>query len=289
MTRRAQSSRPVVLKLGGELIEDERRRGAIARAIVRASASVPLVVVHGGGREIDAALARVQIAKRQVDGLRITDEATLDVVVSVLAGEVNTRLVAAVNAARGAAVGLTGADASVCRVTKMARHRTTSGELVDLGLVGRPVHDGVPTLVTTLARAGFVPIVASIGSARNGALFNVNADVLASSLAIRLKASRLIIAGGTAGVLDAAGATVPVIDSAAIGAAIRSGTISAGMVAKLAACRDALTGGVRDVLVADGTRPPALAALLTTPTPAPGAWTRVVKRVAGRPSVRPGK
>lgn len=269
--------RPVVLKLGGELIEDEARRKAMARAIVRIAATVPLVVVHGGGREIDAALAHAQIARRQVDGLRITDEPTLSVVVAVLAGTVNTQLVAAINGTGGSAVGLTGADAHVCRVTRAPRHKATNGELVDLGLVGRPVADGSPALVTTLVRGGFVPVVASIGGGKNGSLFNVNADTLAGSLAARLKAARLVIAGGTAGVLDGDRRTVPMLDGAAIAAAIGAGTVNAGMVAKLGACRDALAGGVKEVLVADGTRPARLAALLTSTKTGRGPWTAVVQ------------
>ncbi|MCA1583796.1 MAG: acetylglutamate kinase [Acidobacteria bacterium] len=268
--------RPVVLKVGGELLDDPRKRRVMARAIVRVAASVPLVVVHGGGREIDAALANAQIPKRQVDGLRITDQATLGVVVAVLAGSVNTTLVAAVNAAGGRAVGLTGADADVCRVGRAPRHRTTTGELVDLGLVGRPVDEGPSRLVATLVRDGFVPIVASIGAAKNGTLFNVNADTLAGSLATRLAASRLVIAGGTAGVLDESGQTIPMLDRAAASDAVQSGTISAGMVAKLSACHDALAGGVSDVIVADGTRPPRLASLLTTARVRRGAWTQIV-------------
>lgn len=276
MTVRARTSRPIVLKLGGELIEDERRRRAMARAIVRMAAAVPLVVVHGGGREIDAALAQAQIPKRQVDGLRITDAPTLGVVVGVLAGTVNTALVAAINGQGGRAVGLTGADADVCRVVRAPRHKATDGQRVDLGLVGRPLNGGAPALVGTLVRDGFIPVVASIGMGRGGGLFNVNADTLAGNLAARLKASRLVIAGGTAGVLDGDKRTVPTLDGAAALSAIRSGTVNAGMVAKLAACRGALSGGVRDVLVADGTRPERLAALVTSPQPGRGPWTRVV-------------
>lgn len=265
-----------MLKLGGELIEDPAKRQAMARAIVRVAAKVPLVVVHGGGREIDAALAQARIAKRQVDGLRITDEATLAVVVAVLAGTVNTALVAAVNAAGGHAVGLTGADANVCRVTRAPLHKTASGEVVDLGFVGRPVANGAPALVTALVGGGFVPVIASIGSANDGTLFNVNADTLASSLAARLDARRLVIAGGTAGVLDGDRRTVPVLDGAAVAAAIRAGTVNAGMVAKLSACREALDAGVKDVMVADGTRPARLAALLSSAAAGRGPWTAVV-------------
>ena len=129
-------NRPVVLKIGGELLEGPGKLTAIGKVIKRASARRPLVVVHGGGREIDAALASVGIPKRQVDGLRVTDPETLDIVVSVLAGSINTRFVAAINSVGGKAVGLTGADARVAPVTKAAPHKATSGDTVDLGMVG---------------------------------------------------------------------------------------------------------------------------------------------------------
>ena len=131
---------PVVLKFGGELLEDPQRVAALASTIASAEPrKTPLVIVHGGGREIDASLARAGIEKRQVDGLRITDEPTLDVVVGVLAGLVNTRFVAALGAAGVPAVGLTGADAGVGRVKAAPPHLSTSGATVDLGRVGEPV------------------------------------------------------------------------------------------------------------------------------------------------------
>jgi len=130
--------RPLVLKFGGELLEDPARLQLIVTAIREIAASTPLAVVHGGGREIDAALKKAGIEKRQVEGLRITDGPTLDVVVSVLAGTINTRLVAALTTAGVAAVGLTGADGS-CGLSEPAPpHRTVEGRLVDLGQVGMP-------------------------------------------------------------------------------------------------------------------------------------------------------
>src|SRR5688572_33142716 len=132
-------SAPVVLKFGGELLEDPQRIAGLASTIARLARKTPLVIVHGGGREIDASLARVGIEKRQIDGLRITDQPTLEIVVSVLAGLVNTRFVATLAAAGVRAVGLTGADAGVGRVKAAAPHKSTSGATVDLGRVGQPV------------------------------------------------------------------------------------------------------------------------------------------------------
>jgi acetylglutamate kinase len=247
--------RVAVLKLGGELIETEQRLAAMGKAIKRAAKSARLVVVHGGGREIDAALAQVGIPKRQVDGLRVTDADTLSIVVSVLAGSVNTRFVAAINAAGGKAVGLTGADAGVAPVEKAAPHKSTSGETVDLGMVGTPLNAATPDLIETLCRAGYVPVVACVGASKNGRLFNVNADTLAGSLAARLKAKRLVIAGATPGVLDKKNKTIPRLDRERIEKLVKSGTANAGMVAKLAACQAALKGGAKNVVIVDGRAP----------------------------------
>lgn len=243
----------VVLKFGGELIEDRSHLATIVRAIANLTAkSVPLVVVHGGGKEIDAALNVVGIAKRQVDGLRITDDATLEVVVSVLAGAVNTRLVAALTAAGVSAVGLTGADGSCGRSTPAPPHRAVDGSLVDLGRVGLPVDAADVRLVQTLVRERFVPVIASIGVDEEGRLLNVNADTFAGHLAARLRAERLVVAGTTAGVLTEDGATLPVLDSGGIARLVTGRTATAGMIAKLRACEHALAGGVGEVVVVDG-------------------------------------
>jgi len=256
--------KPVVLKFGGELLEDPQRVAALASAIARLRKHkplVPLVIVHGGGREIDASLARVGIEKRQIDGLRITDEPTLDIVVSVLAGLVNTRFVAALGAAGVPAVGLTGADAGIGRVKRAAPHVTTKGETVDLGRVGEPVGREKPALLDDLCRKGYVPVVSSIGASREGLLFNVNADTLAAHLAGRLQSPRLIIAGATAGVLERDGSTIAAMTFRDVDALIKSGGATAGMVAKLAACRRAIQSGAREVFVADGKDLPGLAIL----------------------------
>jgi acetylglutamate kinase len=244
-----------VLKLGGELLESDQRLPALSKAIKSAAKKMRLVVVHGGGREIDAALAQVGIPKRQIDGLRVTDGDTLNIVVSVLAGSVNTKFVAAINAAGGRAVGLTGADAGVAPVEKAAPHKATNGETVDLGRVGTPVKAPSPELIATLCKAGYVPVIACVSSSKNGKLFNVNADTLAGSLAGRLKASRLVIAGATPGVLDKKNQTIPRLDKERIEKLIKSGTANAGMVAKLEACKAALKGGAKNVVIVDGRAP----------------------------------
>jgi len=247
--------RVAVLKLGGELLEGEQRLTAVGKAIKSAAKKTRLVVVHGGGREIDAALAQIGIPKRQVDGLRVTDPDTLNVVVSVLAGSINTRFVAAINAAGGRAIGLTGADAGVAPVEKAAPHKATSGETVDLGMVGTPLKAASPALIETLCKAGYVPVIACVSASKNGKLFNVNADTLAGSIASRLKAKRLVIAGATPGVFDKRNQTIPRLNKERIEKLVKSGTANAGMVAKLAACQAALKGGAKSVLIVDGRAP----------------------------------
>jgi acetylglutamate kinase len=247
-----QARNTVVLKLGGELLETPQDVARVAKAIAALAAHTPLVVVHGGGKEIDAALAVAGIPKRQVDGLRVTDAATLDVVVSVLAGGINTRLVAAVRRAGAKPVGLTGADATVATVKRAAPIKTVAGELVDLGLVGAPVENGRPQLLSDLMQRGYVPVVACVGATRDGRLMNVNADTLASHLARAVGARRLVIAGGTSGVLDEQGQTIARMTGREAARLIKAGTANKGMVAKLQACRAALAGGVGDVVIANG-------------------------------------
>ena len=246
--------RPLVLKLGGELLEDRAQLANVVGAVAAMAGpgDSPLVIVHGGGREIDAALKAAGIEKRQVDGLRITDEATLDVVVSVLAGAVNTRVVAALNGAGVAAVGLTGADGSCGLSTAAPPHRSVDGRLVHLGRVGVPDGDADMRVLQTLIGGRFVPVIASIGVGRDGRLLNVNADTFAGHLAARLGARRLVIAGTTPGVLGADGATLPVLGAEAVARLVIDGTATAGMIAKLRACEHALAGGVDDVVIVDG-------------------------------------
>jgi acetylglutamate kinase len=257
------SRRWIVLKLGGELLEEPGGMRELAAAIARAAAAVPLVVVHGGGREIDAALKRAGIVKRQVDGVRVTDAATLGVVVEVLAGAINTRFVAAINAAGGQAVGLTGADAGVATVDPAPPHTAVDGTVTDLGYVGRPIAGSPPRLLTHLGSDGYLPVVASIGMNVDGALYNVNADTMAAHVAGRLGAARLVIAGATPGVLDEHGRTIAQLDCAAAAALIASGTANAGMVAKLRACQDAIGNGAAEVLLMDGRRAQAIETVLT--------------------------
>jgi acetylglutamate kinase len=243
---------PLVIKCGGELLEQGAGLATLVRTVARiATSGMPLVIVHGAGKEIDVALASAGIAKRQVDGLRVTDPATLDVVVAVL-GVANTRFVAALNASGIAAVGLTGADGR-CGAAELApHHRATDGRLVDLGRVGVPSDRADIRLLAALMSESFVPVVACIGVDRDGGLLNVNADTFAGHLAARVAAKRLVIAGTTPGVLDESGTTMRLLDEEQIERLIAGRTATAGMIAKLRACEHAVAGGVGEVVIVDG-------------------------------------
>ena len=269
------SKTSLVLKLGGELLEQPGDLARLAKGIAALARRTSLVVVHGGGREIDAALATAGIPKQQVDGLRVTDARTLDVVVAVLAGAINTRLVAALRKAGARPVGLTGADAAVATMKRSQPVASVAGPKVDLGLVGSPINNGGPQLLTDLLARGYMPVVACIGATRDGELLNVNADTLAAHLAASLGARRLVIAGGTSGVLDEAGRTIARLDSRHAARMIKAGTANKGMVAKLEACRSALRKGVGDVLIANG-REVALDTLASAKGPLAGC-TQVVR------------
>lgn len=234
---------PLVLKLGGELLETAEGRTALALMVRTMPVSRPLAIVHGGGRAIDAELARRGVAPKKVDGIRVTDAPTLDAVVAVLAGTANTELVAALVSAGVRAVGLTGVDAAMGEAKRSP----------EFGLVGDP-SDIDPSLVELLMTQGYVPVIASLGieSGPSGAgVLNVNADVMACRLAAAIGAE-LVIAGTTPGVLDANGATLASLTNADMAALIDAGTATAGMVAKLRACRAALEDGVPSARLVDG-------------------------------------
>ncbi len=278
-------SHTLVIKFGGELLEDAARLETVVGAIATIAAQgLPLAIVHGGGKEIDAGLKVAGIEKQQVDGLRITDDATLDVVVSVLAGTVNTRFVAALTTAGVRAVGLTGADAGCGRSAAAPPHQAVDGRVVDLGRVGIPTDAADVSVINTLTTAGFVPVIACIGLGADGRLFNVNADIFAGHLAARLRARRLVISGTTSGVLDDTGATIPTVDVDGVARLIGSGTATAGMIAKLRACTDALASGVGDVLIVDGRDRAALE--MAAVASAPATATRLVSSPSPVPAGR---
>jgi len=233
-----------VIKLGGSLLDDPlRREAALAQIAAAWNAGQQLVLVHGGGKHIDAMLAKLGIVKRSHAGLRITDDATLDVVVSVLGGTVNKMLVSELTALGVRAAGFSGCDGS----TLMAvQHPPIDG--VELGHVGR-VTGANGTLVRTMLTYGILPVVSSIAQGPNGKLFNVNADSAAAALAVALRAESLHFITDVAGLLDANGEVVPMLRAHEAESYID--VVTGGMKPKLQAALSALRAGVTAIEIGE--------------------------------------
>ena len=235
-----------VIKLGGSLLENARRRGDALREIAAAwNGGEQLVLVHGGGKHIDAMLARLGIAKKTHAGLRITDDPTLDVVVSVLGGLVNKMLVSELTALGVRAGGISGSDGGILVAEK---HPPIDG--VDLGNVGRIVTTN-PLMIRSLLMCSILPVVSSLAQSREGGLLNVNADSAAASLAVALGAERLRFITDVAGLLDASGNVVPRLHARAAEEFLVSSVVSGGMRPKLEAALHALRAGVHSIAIGE--------------------------------------
>ena len=237
-----------VIKLGGSLLDDASRRTAALAEISSAwKAGEQIVLVHGGGKHIDARLAQLGIAKRTHAGLRVTDDATLDVVVSVLGGSVNKMLVAELTALGVRCAGFSGADASTLVAKK---HPAIDG--VDLGHVGK-VTKSSPLLLQSLLGAGILPVVSSVAQGPNGTLLNVNADTAATAIAEGLGAVSLKFITDVAGLLDADGNVIPKLTAKEARKILASHVVSGGMKPKLEAALKALNAGVSTIAIGGGT------------------------------------
>jgi acetylglutamate kinase len=236
-----------LIKIGGSLLDDSASRNDIARQIaaVAAASGVSLTVVHGGGKQMTRFLEERGIQSRFVRGLRVTTDETIDAVLKVLAGTVNTQLTAALCAAGVRAVGLTGIDAGLA-----------SAEQLDpeLGLVGR-VTASDPSVLNALAHARMLPVVACVAGGTDGRVFNVNGDSMAVAIATSWGVDRLIFLTDVSGVLDDKKAIIPVLNTEGCKKLIDSGVASGGMQAKLNAATDAVAGGVHEVRIVKGTDP----------------------------------
>ena len=235
-----------VIKLGGSLLEDAARRDAALRKIVaRWSAGESIVLVHGGGKHIDAALAQAGIAKKTHAGLRITDDATLQVVISVLGGTVNKMLVSELTKLGVRAGGISGCDGGTLVAEK---HPPIDG--VDFGNVGR-VTGSNRTLARTMLTYGIMPVVSSLAMSEEGALLNVNADSAASAIAVAHNAKELIFLTDVAGLLDENGSLVPALNADGVEEMLASPIVSGGMRPKLQAALSALTSGVGSIVIGE--------------------------------------
>jgi acetylglutamate kinase len=208
------------------------------------------IVVHGGGPQIGQMLQRLGIKSRFVDGLRVTDGETMEVVEMVLAGTINKQLVAAINAAGGCAIGLSGKDGALIRARKLTRNG-------DLGFVGEPDHIEHRVLAT-FRQSDIIPVIAPIGVGADGETYNINADTVAGAVAAAVKAKRFMLLTDVAGVLDAEKRLIPELTAAEARRLITEGTISGGMIPKVETCLAAVEGGVEAAVILDGRVPHAI-------------------------------
>jgi len=235
-----------VIKLGGSLLDDAARRAEILSAIAAQwNAGQEVVLVHGGGKHVDANLKRLGIPKRTYAGLRITDDETLDVVVATLAGSVNKMLVAELAAIGIRAAGISGSDASTLTAEP---HPPIDG--IELGHTGR-VTGGNPTLIHALVTNGILPVVSSVAEGPDGTLLNVNADTAAAAIAIAVGADELIFITDVAGLLDATGNVVAEIRAHDAEALLGTEVVTGGMRPKLLAALHALGSGVRKITIGE--------------------------------------
>ncbi|MBI3899704.1 MAG: acetylglutamate kinase [Gammaproteobacteria bacterium] len=258
----------IVVKYGGNAMTDDTLKQSFARDIVLMKlVGINPVIVHGGGPQIGQLLERIGKKSEFVQGMRVTDRETMDVVEMVLGGLVNKEIVNLINQHGGKAVGLTGKDGGLIRARKMLLQRTAgesaAGDLIDIGLVGEVA--GIdPTLVALLDSAEFIPVIAPIGVGEDGATYNINADVVAGKLAITLKAEKFILLTNTTGVLDKEGKLLTGVTAKQVKAYINDGTIHGGMLPKVNYALDAVSSGVRSAHIIDGRVPHAVLLELLT-------------------------
>jgi len=248
----------VVIKYGGHAMVDEGLAEAFARDVVLLKhLGVNPVIVHGGGPQIASLLDRLSIKSEFRDGLRVTDDATMEVVEMVLSGPINKSIVRAINQAGGKAVGLSGADADLMKVRRASR--TTKDpdsqveKLIDLGFVGEPEAVDVSVLkLLSNYDHDFIPVIAPVGFDGEGKRYNVNADTAAGAIAGALGASRLLLLTDVAGVLDKAGQLIREIGADDVAALMADGTITGGMIPKLETATNAVKNGVGGAVILDG-------------------------------------
>ena len=243
----------IVIKYGGNAMTDDRLKSSFAHDVVLLKlVGLNPVVVHGGGPQIEQLLAKVGKKGEFVQGMRVTDEETMDIVEMVLAGQVNKEIVELINQAGGKGVGLTGQDGGLVRARKMMlESRDSPGVRIDIGQVGE-IEKIDPSIIQTLTGNGFIPVIAPIGSGAAGETYNINADVVAGKVAEVLKAEKLVMMTNTVGVLDKNGNLLTGLTAKQIDALFEDGTLSGGMLPKISSALDAAKGGVNSVHIIDG-------------------------------------
>lgn len=240
----------IVIKYGGNAMIDEALKQSFARDVVLLKlVGMHPVIVHGGGPQINDMLSRLGKDGTFVQGMRVTDKDTMDVVEMVLGAHVNKDIVSLINKAGGSAVGLTGRDGGLLRAKKL--HMESNGEQFDLGQVGE-VESVDPGVISTLEMQGFVPVVAPIGYGEDGQAYNINADLVAGKLATVLNAEKLILMTNTAGILDKNEQLLTGVTPGDIDSLIEDGTVFGGMLPKITSALDAARSGVNSVHIIDG-------------------------------------
>jgi acetylglutamate kinase len=250
------SGKTMVVKYGGHAMENEAFKNSFARDIVLMKlVGFNPVVVHGGGPQISNLLKRIGKESRFVDGMRVTDSETMDVVEMVLGGRVNKEIVNNINRHGGCAVGLTGKDGDLIHARKLRITRKSPDreepEIIDIGYVGE-VASIDKSIIETLIGGNFIPVIAPIGVDPNGQSYNINADLVAGKVAEVLHAEKLLLLTDTTGVLDGDGKLLTGLDARQVQALIDDGTIHGGMVPKVACALDAVRGGVKAAHIIDG-------------------------------------
>ena len=251
-----------VIKYGGHAMGEEHLARDFARDVVLLKqVGINPVVVHGGGPQIKAMLDRLAIKSDFVDGLRITDAPTVEVVEMVLAGKINKEIASAIQAAGGKAVGICGKDARLItaeRLTRTKRDPESNIEaVVDLGFVGEPVEVD-HSVLDVLANSDIVPVIAPIGAGADGQTYNINADTAAGAIAAALRARKLVMLTDVEGVQDAQGKLISELSAANARALIREGVIRGGMIPKVETCLAAIDAGVDGAVIVDGRTPHAV-------------------------------
>jgi len=243
------SGQTVVIKYGGNAMTDEKLQRSFAKNVVMMKqVGINPVVVHGGGPQIGQMLEQLAIESEFIDGMRVTNEATMNVVEMVLGGSVNKSIVSLLNQVGGRAIGLTGKDADLIQATPL----TLPGRPADaLGYVGEVAKVNTEVL-NKLTADDIIPVIAPIGTDKTGASYNINADLVASSIAIALNASRLLLLTNTPGILDDSGRLVTGLTPKDIASMIAQGTLHGGMLPKVQCALDAVAAGVRSVVIIDG-------------------------------------
>jgi acetylglutamate kinase len=252
----------IVVKYGGHAMGEDHLASEFGRDIaLLKQVGINPVIVHGGGPQINAMLARLQIDSTFVDGLRVTDAAMVEVVEMVLAGTVNKQVAALISRAGALAVGISGKDGGLIRARKLTRTRKDPDSLIEqaleLGYVGEPAHIDT-RVIHALTGAGLIPVIAPVGTGEDGATYNINADTVAGAIAGALNANRLLMLTDVAGVLDKDKTLITELSLAQIPGLIADGTISGGMIPKVETCIEAVRQGVKGATILDGTVPHAL-------------------------------